>query len=200
MPITVGTTYFVNEDFNAVADGTVITSVSGWIRQPVLAAPSTDGVVTGGRLRATSISASVYQSTVTPATADYEVSTWIDIRSKDTQTIQNGPAGRMSASADTYYYARYTEGATPGFSLFKRVAGTATQLGSTFTNTLWDGQWVKLTLSMQGSTIKMIVNATERVSVTDSAITAAGKAGVRMAGVVGVEQYGQIDRVVAKAL
>lgn len=199
VPCLVGTTLFVDHDFYGITDGTDITTVFGWIRQPVLAAPSSDAVVTGNRLRATSANASVYQRTEVPATADYEVTVWIDARNKST-TGQVGPAGRMSASADTYYYARYTEGATPTYSLFKRVAGVATQLGSNYTATVEFGAIAKLTLSMVGTTIRMLVNDVERANVVDAAIAATGKAGVRLAGVTAAETGAQIDKVMAKAL
>lgn len=205
VPVEVGATLFLVDSFNTTADGTAITSHTNgetghtWALQPVTPAPGTAVEVVDGRVRATSATGSVYQASASPANADYEVTTWIDTRTALT-TGQCGPAGRMQAAADTFYYARYTEGATPTFSLFKRVAGTATQIGSNYTATIPLNAVAKLTLRMVGTTISMLVDDVVRATGTDAAISVAGKAGVRLAGVTAADTGCQITAVQAKAL
>ena len=207
IPVEVGGVLFALDNFYDV-DGTLITAHVGdggltWIRQPVLAAPSSDIDIQGGRLRATSANASVYQASTAPPSANYSVTTWVEIETI-ALNAQAGPAGRMQAAANTLYYARYTEGASPVFSLHKVVAGTTTQLGANVNTTgLLPrlGERAKLTLSMVGTTIKMLVDDVEVVSVTDASIAVAGKAGVRMAGVnTGPDTNAQIQSFYAKGL
>jgi len=207
IPVEVGGVLFALDNFYDV-DGTLITAHVGdggltWIRQPVLAAPSSDIDIQGGRLRATSANASVYQASTAPPSANYSVTTWVEIETI-ALNAQAGPAGRMQAAANTLYYARYTEGASPVFSLHKVVAGTTTQLGANVNTTGLlprVGERAKLTLSMVGTTIKMLVDDVEVVSVTDASIAVAGKAGVRMAGVnTGPNTNAQIQSFYAKGL
>lgn len=59
--------------------------------------------------------------------------------------------------------------------LFKRVAGTFTQLGSTVTY----GGSGTVRLTANGTTISVSLNGVVQIAVTDSAISAAGKVGMR---------------------
>jgi hypothetical protein len=59
------------------------------------------------------------------------------------------------------------------------VAGTSTVLGS-YSETLTALSTYALKLDMDGSTIRLLVNGVERVSATDTAITSAGRGGVRL--------------------
>ena len=207
IPVEVGATLFVYDSFNDVDGTSILAHVSesghAWIRQPILAAPGVDVDIQRGRLRPNHASAAVYQSVAVPPSANYTVTTWIEIESV-LLVDQCGPAGRMSAGADTYYYGRYSEGASPSFSLYKRVAGTATQLGGNITTTALlprVGERTKLTLSMNGTTIKLLVDDVEVISVTDASIAGAGKAGVRLAGAsTGPDTNAQIQSFYAKGL
>lgn len=205
VPVEVGATLFLIDSFNTTANDTLITAHTNgetghtWALQPVTAAPATGAVITDGRVRTTNASLAAYQASIAPATADYEVTTWIDARSLAT-TNQFGPAGRMQAAADTFYYARYTEGATPTYSLFKRVAGVATQIGTNVTQTIPLNGLSKLTLRMVGTTISMWVNDVNVMSGTDSSIAVAGKAGIRAAGVTSAETNVQMTAFQAKGL
>lgn len=205
-PTTVGTTLFILDTFSDTADGTAITShINGetghtWTLQPNATAPATPVQISDGRIRATNASGSVYQASTTPASADYDVTTWIETRSALT-TGQCGPAGRMQANADTYYYARYTESSsTPTFSLFKRVNGSNSQIGSNYTAAIPLNGIAKLTLRMQGSTISLLVDDVVKITGTSTSITTAGKAGVRLAGATSPDTGCQITAFQAKAL
>lgn len=112
----------------------------------------------------------------TPASADYDVECVV----RQVTTVgQNGPAGRIDTAANTMYVARViTLAAATNVDLLKIVAGTQTQI-TTYIHGSSDGADITVRLSMRGTAIKVYVNGTERISVTDSDISAAGKAGVR---------------------
>jgi hypothetical protein len=205
VPVEVGATLFLVDSFNVTADGTtLITHTNGetghtWANQPVTPVESPAVALQGGRVVSGSATGAVKQASPVPPSANYEVTTWIDTRSVLT-TGQCGPAGRMQAAADTFYYARYTEGATPTFSLYKRITGTAVQIGSNYTATIPLNSVVKLTLRMVGTTISLLVDDVVRVTGTNNEITLAGKAGIRLAGVQAADTGAQITAVQAKAL
>jgi len=86
-----------------------------------------------------------------------------------------GVTGRMSTSASSFYWAIYNIGA--GWQLWKAVAGTGTQLGSTSAATLTVGNDYTLRLTMNGSTISLSVGGSTLISVTDTDV-ASGRAGL----------------------
>lgn len=119
-----------------------------------------------------------YQHSGTPASADYEVAA--DIRKEaggNTTPNHIGVCARMAAAAETFYFALYSH--TDGnVRLFKRVAGTQTQLGSSYTYTN-AGTAARLLLRVEGSSISVKLNAATIIGpVTDTAISTAGKAGI----------------------
>jgi hypothetical protein len=133
----------------------------------------------------------VYASGV-PASADYTVEATVRVYTTVTSpsNLNLGIAGRMSTSADTYYALYYQAGETV---LIKRVAGVTTSLG-VWTSTLTGGGTdYTFTLEMIGTAIKGYVNGVERVSATDSAITAAGRAGLRSVGINDAATGNHID-------
>ena len=169
--------YFVFDTFSDV-DGRGITGHSGergakWAPQP--------GVTNGGStIHAGAVvnnGTGVYQAFAEPPSADYTVTGKFLCRSGLTGDSV-AVAARMSTSENTLYWAGYSR-ANGGFRLFKTVAGTPTQLGSTYTMAVNVGQEFTVALQVSGSTIKMFVDGVERVSVTDSAIAAAGRVGMR---------------------
>jgi len=142
----------------------------------------------------------VYNTTAL-GTADYTV-----------QSVVNFPAGaghrgvagrRVNSSAnDSDGYAAFIVEADDTIYLYKRVSGTWTQLGS-FAVTILAATDYTVKLSMQGTTIKQFLNGVERISVTDSALSAAGDAALVTggAGVLGarwddflVEDFGTAGR------
>ena len=141
----------------------------------------TDGVITAAaRLRRNNTLATMYYASGVPASPDYSVQADVYVRSLLTNDAV-GVIGRASTSADTYYRARYvkTGAATAAWELAKVVAGTATVLGS-YSQTLSALSTYALKLDMAGSTIRLLVDGVERVSATDTAITTAGRGGLRL--------------------
>lgn len=86
-----------------------------------------------------------------------------------------GPACRFSASARTFYYCYPYGIGTPKIWLYKKVSGAITQLGNTaVTYALPESYKVEA----NGSTIKAYQSGTERLSVTDTAITGNLRGGI----------------------
>lgn len=78
--------------------------------------------------------------------------------------------------ASNYYYARInTFGNT--LKIIKRIAGSETELGN-YNGGYTGGNSYTLKFSGTGTTLKAYVNGTERISVTDSDLTSAGKPGL----------------------
>lgn len=139
--------------------------------------------IASSRVRQTSTTTTAYYHSGTPATADYSVSA--DLFMKDTNGGDGavGVIGRVDTAANTLYMARYNGGATDGWQLYKAVTGTFTQLGSTSAQSLTAATAYNVKLEMIGTAIKLYkeLSGTATISATDSAITAAGKAGIRCA-------------------
>lgn len=120
--------------------------------------------------------AALYHHSGTPASAEYDVT--VDFRVLTTgETRAFGPAGRLSTSANTMYLARYSV-ANTRWEMLKIDAGSATSLG-TFTQTLSADTTYTCKLEIRNATKKVYVDGVERISSTDNAVTAAGKAGLR---------------------
>jgi hypothetical protein len=123
-----------------------------------------------------------YKNSGTPASADYTVQATIFVKGATTSTAVSmlGRVSTNSTADDTYYQASatYNGSAQAAVQLFKKIAGVVTQLGSDFLHTWASGDVIKLVMS--GTTIKVNLNGTDVITVTDSAIAAAGFSGVRL--------------------
>lgn len=123
-----------------------------------------------------------YYSSGTPASADYYVEGLFYVASNNVATQVLGITGRHQTGANSHYGIRWNVDLHL-WQLFKRVAGTFTALatydpGGALTN----GATHTVRLTMTGSTIKMHIDGVERASVTDTAISTAGRAGVAGGG------------------
>lgn len=124
-------------------------------------------------LRGTPSASGCYYYNQQPLSADYDISCTINT----TSTIScGGIVGRCDPTASTFYTARWNAGF---IQLYKFVAGTSTLLGSGVSQTMTSGQDYTLTLSMSGSTIRVLWDGVQKISVTDTAITAIGYPGIR---------------------
>jgi hypothetical protein len=112
-----------------------------------------------------------------PDSADYDVECDYIIY---TDIPNVGIAGRMNTSTLTFYYTYYQGGE---LVLAKMVGGAITSLGWWVTTLTGGGTTYNLKLSMVGDQIKVYVNDVERIAVTDSSITATGRAGIRSVGI-----------------
>jgi hypothetical protein len=125
----------------------------------------------------------IYTADATYSTADYEVQvTFVTTFSTIT------PLYLMARIQDVenMYAVRIVSGAS-GMQLYKKVSGTWSTLGSAVT--VADGSVIKL--SVNGTAIKVYDDGAEVISVTDSSISGAGKAGLGHGG--GVELVTSTD-------
>lgn len=143
--------------------------------------PATPNRLDGaGRVYATT-SAGVYRCTDTAPLANYAVEAVLTCLSSLTGD-NAGIAGRMQAAANTLYFVRFARSSN-SWGLFKTVAGSNTQLGSSWSDSFASGSRT-VRLVMNGSSISVDIDGVTRIGpVTDSAIIAAGSPGIRFGGV-----------------
>lgn len=160
-----------------------------WTRHPTT--PSSRWYIFANRVHC-GVAGNMYASGV-PASADYDVTCTYRIYTTVTN-LNLGICVRMDTSADTYYGLYYQAGE---LVMFKRVAGVTTSLGTWISTLTGGGTDYTFKLEAIGTAIKAYVNGVERVSVTDSAITAAGRAGLRSIGINDATTGNHIDNFVA---
>ena len=139
-----------------------------------------DAVLTdAGRIRknGTATWQSLYFTSPQPATPNYTVEADVYVRSNLADDMV-GVIGRVDTSNanGTYYLARYEQPAQK-WMLYKRVNGSWDWLGES-AQSLTALSTYRLALTMSGSTIRVLVDGVEKISVTDSGISAAGRGGV----------------------
>ena len=150
-----------------------------WTKQGTIAGSTADAVISNeGRVRKNGTTyGAMYTPSGLPSTANYSVTTDIVVKSVLANDVA-GVVGRVDTTNTngTFYVARY-EQATSVFLIHRVVNGTYTYLGG-YNLTAVAGSTYRLSLDMNGSTIRLILNGVERVSVVDTGgITAAGRAG-----------------------
>ncbi len=91
-----------------------------------------------------------------------------------------GVTGRTAPATNDFYFAIYNLG-TGDWELWYSAGITANKIGN-FTQTLTVGQDYTLRLDMVGSTIRLLVDGVQQISVIDTNVTSAGKAGVIVYG------------------
>lgn len=177
---------FASDSFTDTAGTTLTGHSANWTKHS--SSGSTSLVITdANRFRVSTVDASdsIYYRTETPGSANYSVS--MTFRKIDDSSGALGVCARMDTSANTFYMARYMRDVGAGLSawqLYKRVAGTFTQLGSNSTETLSTGVNYGVRIEVSGSSIKCFKagDSTAKVDQPDSSIPAAGKAGIRAIG------------------
>ena len=169
---------FVTDTFTDT-DSTALTSHTGetgatWTKHTSYGA-ATIGTIQSNRLRSGDVTNDIcVYASGSPATAEYDVQCDLVAMGAVTNTF-SGPAGRIDTAANTMYLVQ-SRIAAAQHRLFKGVTGTFTQLGS-FTATLAS---CTVMLQIRDAAKKMFLNGVEQISSADNAITAAGKAGLRM--------------------
>lgn len=116
----------------------------------------------------------IYVADTTYSTADYNVKvTAVTVDSSDDSSYL---LGRVQ-DQENMYALKWT---TTVLTLYKKVSGTWSTLAARGANAPVDGDVLELRFS--GTSIGVYKNNTEIVTVTDSSISAAGKAGIAMGG------------------
>lgn len=108
---------------------------------------------------------------VTPLSADYSVFATVQ-----STGYSAGVIGRQSSSADTCYVANYLGGGANEWRITKYVAGVATNIGSYPGDAPTTSRNIEL--RMTGSLIELYIGGVQRISVTDTSISAAGFPGI----------------------
>lgn len=168
-----GGTTFISDTFTAGTAGELLTVHS----------PGTGGVWnvltdrTGHKLSAAgrmygerpngALDDAMSYNAATPASADYDVQADVV---QLTAASAVGVMGRIDTAARTGYAAFYDAGSGL-YKLEKIINGSYTNLGT------YAAAAGTVMLRMRGTTISLLVNGTSRISVTDSSITSAGRAG-----------------------
>lgn len=117
----------------------------------------------------------VYYASGVPVTADYEIEADLVVKSV---AGSGGVMGRMNATSPVaFYWARYL---TNKWELYASTTNNATLIGQ-YSQTLNVGQTYNLRLRMVGSSIKVLIDDVERISVTSNTLTDKGLAGLAMA-------------------
>ena len=149
-----------------------------------------------------------YYASGTSVGADYTVSLDYTFNNSENNEIC-GPGGRLSTSASTGYFFIYFKNVNQA-RLYKYVSGTLTQIGSGVSFTPTNGATYKLTLGLSGNSITgklqrlsdsqflqsggtFSASEANCVSVTDSSITSAGRAGFWFSGNPGAGGRGTLD-------
>ena len=83
---------------------------------------------------------------------------------------------RLTAS-NNFYFIAMAEGSPGYFRLYKRLAGSDTQIGSSGAPTILDNTWYTIRFDLQGTALKGYFSNVLQASATDSSITAAGSIG-----------------------
>jgi hypothetical protein len=135
----------------------------------------------GNALRRNAVGGVTYLASGVPTNADYQVSADVLVRSV-VSLDSAGVVGRVNTSVTTgqgtRYVARYNV-ATTSWQLIRYLNNSQLTLGSS-SQAVSAGQSFRLSLDMRGTSIRLLVDGVPRVTVTDSAISSAGRGGVRM--------------------
>lgn len=175
---------FAQDDFFGVAAGTTLQAHdTRWVRHPVFTLNITVSAIGAAQATATGTSASAYYYNAAPPSADYTVrANLVATATVGTTSPDIGVMGRMHASANTGYLARYNSNAGQ-WALYRFVSSVATLLATNTEPFGAAGTRRQIELKMLGSTLRVIVDGVEKINFTDnSPITATGYAGVRVIG------------------
>lgn len=170
---------FASDTFTEAVD-TALTSHTGevggiWTKNTgigAFTAPTVVGATDRVRLNTTNEWAGYASGS--PASPDYDVSVVLTVVTRDGYC---GPVGRQITNDHTYYQVAIDSAGTSGegYSLGKYLSGVWSLLAE-YVVTPQTGDIIML--RMRGTLIQMLINGIVRGQVTDSSITAAGKAGI----------------------
>lgn len=168
---------FASESFTGADATALATHNASWVKVTGFTGTAQ---LQSNRLRgAATTDACAYRYDTAPGSADYEVASEFQVVGTTSTAFNAGVLARASSSTTNAYMARWRNGT--GFQLFKFVGSiTATQIGSTVAQSYSAGTTQKIRLKVEGSTISVFRGdeTTAIITVTDTAHTAAGFAGV----------------------
>jgi len=130
--------------------------------------------IVGNRAVVPATTNTLYYASGTPTNADYDVEAAITPKAVEANV---GICARIDTSANTLYILQYVAASTR-WEIGRFSAGSYQALG-TFTQTLTVDQAYAVKFELRGDALKAYIDSVERISVTDSTITAAGRVGIR---------------------
>ncbi len=183
---------FLVDDFTDT-DGTTLTSHTGitggtWTlpgSESTVTAQISDDSATAGAVRfgmrqnsATS-GTGHYLSSGTPASADYEIhAIWKIITVPSVTGGGFGMTLRTDSTCANCYLVQYVP-SSADWNIYKKVAGTFTSIATAVAVTLVAGTYLDIVFKIVGTQIDFIVDGASVFSLTDSAVSATGKVGIR---------------------
>jgi hypothetical protein len=169
-------TTFTSDTFGGTA-GTDLAGQSATAGTWVEAVSTGDVIIsTAGRARiGTTSFASFYYVNQAPGTADYDVIA--DVVRVGTQARPLGPGGRLASNGASGYAVNFND-VSDQWELHRITSTSASSVLGTWVNAPTIGVAVSVKLEMRGTAIKVYMDGTERISVTDGNVTAAGFAGL----------------------
>lgn len=170
-----------NNDYGELSTHTPTTAGTGWsllINHGVLLYNQSYNSH-ANVLSNTTDAGSFYTADGTYSSADYEISSVVAFAGGDSNYTRT-MAIRVQ-DANNMYFLRY--GGNSMFRLYKMVSGVVTQLGTasvTISGNTSGSPWLgeEVSLSIIGNVLTAKVNGVTKLTVTDSSIAAAGKAGI----------------------
>lgn len=170
---------FASDAFTNAAGTALPTHNAAWALHASYTGSAVITDVNSARTNTAAGTGALYYHSGAPAAADYSVTADLLFKDANGGNGLSGVVGRVDTAADTYYVSRYDGRTSDRWELIKLVAGTTTVLGSS-AEAITDETSHNIKLEMVGSAIKLFKSgeATAAVSVTDTAITAAGKSGI----------------------
>lgn len=173
-------TQFVSDSFTG-SDSTELSAYdANWVAHS--ASGGRTASIKSNQANSDSFGETVYYRSESPASADYYVASDVYVNANSAPATSGSAAvlGRVDSGANTWYLLQLDDSANE-YSLYKRVSGSWTQLGSSVGVTPTVGVTYQIKLEMIGTAIKAYLagSGSASISVTDSSISSAGKAGFR---------------------
>lgn len=199
---------FVRDTFTGEAQNTLLSAHVGevgaaWTQHSFVTGLAV--LTSGERVRhSAGINGTLYYASGLPSSADYRViASFTRLSTLPTGIVD--VLARVSTTTDTRYGARYSDVTPgPGWSLYKVVKGVGAGIGVGSGETLSNGDVRQVILEVSGTSITLFVDGVSRISVADSSITLAGRAGISIATVAGAQSADatglQLDNLTAETL
>ena len=166
-------------------DGTALASHlsdqgNSWVNHVI--SGSNAAAIQNNRVQTSTNGASIYYLNVIPASNDYDVE--CQIVHNGTGADTGGLVGRLSTSSADMYIVAYVNTFSQ-WQLYRYVGGLPSLIGS-YSGDSPSGTTRTVRLSMTGTTIRVLIDPVQRISVTDSFITT-GRGGLAVSATVGIE-------------
>jgi hypothetical protein len=177
------------------ASGTDLTvhvpEVGGsWVEHPSYTAGQGE-ISDANRVRSDNTNTVVLYNEAEPVSTDYDVEFTV---AQISDAGISGIVARCDTAVDTYYVIRYNTSGAGAWQLQARVAGVTTELGS-WTDTIGSGSSRSGVFELRGSELKVYIEGIERISVSDSTISAKGRVGVWLGGGAGNTTRIHVDSI-----